>query len=153
VFVVVADGAVPRMGARAEPRPPMSGVTTTSTRLERPAGVGGAVFAGASVAMTCPPRVAEPPSGGPPVGLKNPPVVAVVMTLRSVREVRLESAVARVASTRVRGPASDAEPVPTGTTETEALFGSVVDAIVTASAAFAQTPQANALAVANRPKN
>jgi hypothetical protein len=137
VFVVVADGAVPRMGARAEPRLPMSGVTPTSTRLERPAIVGGAVFAGASVAMTCPPRIAEPPSGGPLVGLNNPPGGAVVITLRSARGVPLESTVVRVASKRLHGPASDAEIVPTGTTEAEAPFDSAVDAVVEASAAFA----------------
>jgi hypothetical protein len=144
------------VGALAESQLPMGGVIPTSTRLEWPAGVGGAAFACGVVGVTSPsrcPGVAEPLSDWSPVGLSNPPVVAVVMTLRSVREVRLESAVARVASPRVRGPASDAEPVPTGTTETEAPFGSVVDAIVTASAAFAQTPQANALAVTNRAKN
>lgn len=137
VFVVVADGAVPRMGAPAEPRLPMSGVTLTSTRLERPAGVGGAAFAGASVAMTCPPRVAMPPSGGPPVGLNNPPGGAVVIALRSGRGVPSESTVVRVASTRLRGPASDAEIAPTATTEAEAPFDPAVGAVVEASAAFA----------------
>jgi hypothetical protein len=138
--VVVADGAVPVVGAPAESRPPISGTSPTSTRVERLADVGGAAFAGAVVAVTCPrcwPGVAEPPSGGPLVAL-NPPGVAVVMTLRSAREVRLESTVVRVSSTtRLRGPASDAELVPTGTRETEALFDSLVEAIVTASAAVA----------------
>lgn len=138
MFVVVAHGAVPRMGAPAEPRLPMSGVTPTSTRLERPAGVGGAAFAGASVAMTCPPRVAKPPSLGPPVGLDNPPGGAVVITLRSARGVPSESTVVRAASTRLRGPAS--EIVRTGTTEAEAPVDSAVDAVVEASAAFAETP-------------
>jgi hypothetical protein len=137
VFVVVADGAVPRMGAPAEPRLPMSAVTPTSTRVERPAGVGGAAFAGAVVAVTCPPGVAAPPSAALLVGPNNPPGVAAVMTLRSAREVRFGSTVVRVASATLRGPASEAELVPIGAREAEAPFDSVVGAVVTASAAFA----------------
>ena len=58
-------------------------------------------------------------------------VVAVVaVTLRSAREVRLESTAVRVPSTRFRVPVSDAELLPTSTGEAEAPFALVVEAIV-----------------------
>ncbi len=140
VLVVVADVAAPRVGAPAESPPPMSGVIPMPIRVERVAGVGGAACAGAMVARTCPscgPEAAEPLFDGPLLGLNKPSGVAVVTTLRSAREVRLESTVVRVASARLRGPASDAELVPTGTREAEDPLDSVAGPIVAASAEFA----------------
>lgn len=140
VVVVLADGTVALVGAPAESRPPISGVPPTSTREERLAGVGGVAFAGAVVGVTCPscwPRIAEPLSGGPLVGLNNPPLVAALVTLCIAREVRLESTAVRVSSTRLRAPVSDPGLLPTITGEAEAPFDAVVEAIVPATAAFA----------------
>ncbi|MFZ0975335.1 MAG: hypothetical protein WAN22_24115 [Solirubrobacteraceae bacterium] len=80
-------------------------------------------------------------------------VVVVVVALRIAKEVRLESTAARVPSTRLRIPVSDAELLATSVEEAEAPFDSVVEAVVSANAELAQTPEANTLAVAIRPKN
>ncbi len=139
---VVADGAVPLVGAPAESRAPMRGAASTSMRAARLAGPGGAAFAGGAVA-TCPsrcPEVAEPLSGGPLAGLNDRSGVAGMTTLCSAREVSLVSTVVRVASTRFRGPAPDAEFVPAGTTDAEAPFDPGLEASVPADAAFAETP-------------
>ena len=155
VTVVVADGTVAPVGAPAELPPLTSGVIPTSTRAECHTGVGDAAFAGSAGVVTCAgcwPGVAEPLATGMLVGLDNPPgVVVAVVTPRRAREVRLESTAVRVWSTGPRVPVSDAE-LPL-TSATEAPFDSVVEAIVAASAAFAQTPETSALAVAIRPKN
>ena len=144
--MVVADATVALVGAPAEFPPPTSGVTPMSTPVAWLAGVGAAV-AGAAGVVTCTscwPGVAEPLAGGPLVGLNNLPVVVAVavaavvaVTLRSAREVRLESTAVRVASTRFRVPVCDAELLPTSTGEAEAPFASVVEAVVAAWAAFA----------------
>ena len=142
--MVVADGTVALVGAPAEFPPPTGGVTPMSTRV---AWLAGAALAGAAGVVTCTscwPGVAEPLAGGPLVGLNNLPVVVAVavaavvaVTLRSAREVRLESTAVRVASTRFRVPVCDAELLPTSTGEAEAPFASVVEAVVAAWAAFA----------------
>ena len=152
VTVVVADGTVAPVGAPAELPPLASGVIPTSTRAECLAGVGDAAFAGSAGVVTCAgcwPGVAEPLASGMLVGLDNPP--GVVVTPRRAGEVRLASTAVRVRSTGLRVPVSDME-IPL-TSTTEAPFDSVVAAIVAASAAFAQTPETSALAVAIRPKN
>ena len=149
VVVVVADGTVALVGAPAEFPPPASGVPPVSTRVAWLAGVG-AALAGAAGVVTCTScwtGVAEPLARGPLAGLNDPPLVVVVVvvetlrvvavTLRSAREVRLESTAVRVASTRFRVPVSDAELLPTSTGEAEAPFALVVEAIVPACAAFA----------------
>ena len=155
VVVVVADGTVALVGAPAEFPPPTGVVIPLSTRVERLAGVGAGVFVGAAGVVTCTscwPGVAEPLAGRPHRGLDNPPeVVGVAVTLRSDPEVRLESTAVRGPSTRLRGPDCDGELVPTVARRAEAPFDSVVAAVVPASAAFAQTPKANAMAVAIRP--
>jgi hypothetical protein len=119
--------------------------------------VGTTVVVGAAGTVTCTSRcggLAEPLAGGPFVELHTPPLVAAVVTPRSAREVRLESTAVRVPSTsRLRVPVSDGELRPTSIGEAEAPFDAVVETIVPASAAFAQTPDANTLAVAIRPKN
>jgi len=153
VVMVVAKRTVALVGAPAECPPTASGMTPTSTRVERLAGVGDAASAGSVDVVTgpsCWPGVAEALSGGPLVGPNNPPGV---VALRSAREFRLESTAVLVPFTRLRGPVSDAELVPTGTREAEAPFDSAVEAIVQASAAFTYTREANALTVAIRPKN
>ena len=146
--MVVADATVALVGAPAEFPPPTSGVTPMSTPVAWLAGVGAAV-AGAAGVVTCTscwPGVAEPLAAGPLEGLNDPPVVVaaaaaavavVAVTLRSAREVRLESTAVRVASTRFRVPVCDAELLPTSTGEAEAPFGLVVEAVVAAWAAFA----------------
>ena len=156
VAVVVADGRLALVGAPAGLSRPTSGVTAVSTRGDGPAGVGDAGLAGAAGMTTCTSccgGVAEPLAGGAFVGLNTPPLVAAVVTRRSAREARLASMAARVPSTRLRVPVSDAEPLPTSIGEAKAPFDAVVEAIVPASAAFAQTPEANTPAVAIRLKN
>ena len=148
--MVVADGTVARVGASAEFPPPASGVTPMSTGVAWLAGIGGAGLAGAAGVVTCTscwPDVAEPLAAGPLEGLNNPPVVVVavaaaavvvvVVTLRSAREVRLESTPVRAPSTRLRVPVCDAGLLPASTGEAEAPFALVVEAIVAAWAAFA----------------
>lgn len=156
VVVVVADGTVAPVDPPAGFPRPTSGVTEMSTREGGPAGAGDAGVAGAAGVTTCTSccgGVAEPVAGGPFVGLDTPPLAAAMVTRRSARELRFESAAVRVPSTRLRVPVSDGELLPTSIGEPEAPFDAVVEAIVPASAAFAQTPEANTLAVAIRPKN
>ena len=151
--MVVADGTVTLVGAPAEFPPPASGVTPMSTGEAWLAGIGRAALAGAAGAVTCTScwlDVAEPLTAGPLVGLNIPPVVTaalaaaaaavvavVAVTLRSARDVRLESTAVRVPSTRFRVPVIDAELLPTSTGEAEAPFAWVVEAIVAACAPFA----------------
>ncbi len=138
VVVVVGD----RTAAPVEFPPPTNGVIPMSTRVDCLGSVGDPGLAGAAGVVTCTsccPGVAEPLARGPLVGLNNPPLVVVVVveTLRIAREVRLESTAARVPSTRLRVPVSDAELAPTSTGEAEAPFDPVVAGVVAASAALA----------------
>lgn len=148
--MVVAGGTVTLVGAPAEFPPPARGVTPMSTGGAWLAGIGGAALAGAAGVVTCTScwlNVAEPLAAGPLVGLNIPPVVTaalaaaaaavVAVTLRSARDVRLESTAVRVPSTRFRVPVIDAELLPTSTGEAEAPFALVVEAIVAACAPFA----------------
>ena len=153
VVVVVAKRTAALVGAPAEWPPTTSGMTPTSTRVERLAGVGDEASAGSVdvvIGPSCWPGVAKALSGGPLVGPNNPPGV---VALRGAREVRLESRAVRVPFTRLRGPVSGAQLVPTGTREAEAPLDLAVEAIVQASAAFAYTREANVLTMAVRPKN
>jgi hypothetical protein len=153
--VVVADGTVALVGAPTELPPPTSVVTPLSTRVERLAGAGDGVFAGGAGVVTstsCWPGLAEPLAGRSPGRRNSPPgEVGMVVTLRSARELGLESTAVRGPSTRLSGPDSGGELVLTLARSAEALFDSVVAALVAASAAFAQTRKAKAMAVAVRP--
>ncbi len=154
--VVVADPTVAPVGSPAGFPPSASGVTVMSTRGDGRAGGGDAGLAGAAGTVTgtsCCGGVAEPLAGGPFAGINTPPLVAAVVTRRSAREARLESMAVRVPSTRLRVPVPDGELLPTSIGDAGAPFDAVVEAIVPASAAFAQTPDAITPAVAIRPKN
>jgi hypothetical protein len=153
--VVVAGGMVALVGAPADLPPPTSVVRPVSSGVARLAGVGDGGFAGAAGVVTwtgCSAALAERLAGGRPGGFNDPPgVVGVVVTLRGVREVGLESTAVGGGSARLCGSVSGGGPVPTLARSAGALVDFVVAALVAACAAFARTRNADAMAVAVRP--